>query len=86
MARPNHLEHARLGVVVGKRVARRAVARNYMKRVMREIFRENLPEIVSLDIIARVHKPFAKKDFVAVREELEKLFVSLKKCLARSSS
>lgn len=57
-----------------------------MKRVMREIFRGHQPEIANLDIIARVHKPFVKKDFVAVREELEKLFVGLNKCLARSSS
>lgn len=85
MAKPNHFEHARLGVVVGKKVARRAVARNYMKRVMREVFRGHQPEIANLDIVARVHKPFVKKDFVVVREELEKLFVGLKKCLARSS-
>lgn len=86
MAKPNHLEHARLGVVVGKKVARRAVTRNYMKRVMREIFRGHQPDIANLDIVARVHKPFVKKDFVVVREELEKLFVGLNKCLARSSS
>lgn len=86
MAKPNHLEYARLGVVVGKKVARRAVARNYMKRVMREVFRQHQSEIANLDIVARVHKSFVKKDFVVVREELEKLFAGLKKCLARSSS
>ena len=86
MAKPNQLEHARLGVVVGKKVARRAVARNYMKRVMRETFRRHQPEIANLDIIARVHKSFVKKDFIVVREELEKLFTGLNKCRARSSS
>jgi ribonuclease P protein component len=86
MAKPNHLEYARLGVVVGKKTARRAVARNYMKRVMREVFRGHKSEIANLDVVARVHKPFVKKDFVVVREELETLFAGLKKCLARSSS
>lgn len=86
MAKPNQLEHARLGVVVGKKVARRAVARNYMKRVMRETFRRHQPEIANLDIVARVHKPFVKQDFLTIHEELEKLFAGLKKCLARSSS
>ena len=37
---PNALEHARLGLIVGKKTARRAVQRNYMKRVLRELFRQ----------------------------------------------
>lgn len=57
-----------------------------MKRVMREVFRGHKSEIANLDVVARVHKPFVKKDFVVVREELETLFAGLKKCLARSSS
>jgi ribonuclease P protein component len=86
MARPNGLEHPRLGVVVSKRVARQAVARNYMKRVVREVFRLGQQEIASLDIVARVHKPFEKKDFAAVREDLLNLFASVEKCLTRSYS
>ena len=37
--RPNELPHARLGVVVAKRFAPRAVTRNTIKRVTRELFR-----------------------------------------------
>ncbi|UUZ46686.1 ribonuclease P protein component [Massilia sp. B-10] len=37
--RSNELPHARLGVVVAKRFAPRAVTRNTIKRVTRELFR-----------------------------------------------
>jgi ribonuclease P protein component len=86
MAKPSDLPFPRLGVVVGKKVARRAVARNYMKRVVRDTFRLNRPEIANLDIVARVHTPFEQKDYTAVREELQRLLTGLKKCLEHSSS
>ena len=38
--RSNELPHARLGVVVAKRFAPRAVTRNTIKRVTRELFRQ----------------------------------------------
>ena len=38
-ARLNQLTHARLGIVVAKRFAPRAVTRNTVKRVCREVFR-----------------------------------------------
>jgi ribonuclease P protein component len=44
--RPNQLPNARLGVVVAKRLAPRAVTRNTIKRVTRELFRTTgLPAI-----------------------------------------
>lgn len=86
MAKPNGLAHARLGVVVGKRVAKRANARNYMKRVVRECFRLSQHDMVGLDMIARVHKPFIKDNFAEVSAELHSLFLGIKKCLVRSSS
>jgi ribonuclease P protein component len=86
MAKPNGLARARLGVVVGKRVAKQANARNYMKRVVRECFRRGQHEMAGLDMIARVHKPFVKDNFVEVSAELRSLFLGVKKCLARSSS
>ncbi|NCW85967.1 MAG: ribonuclease P protein component, partial [Oxalobacteraceae bacterium] len=41
--RPNVLGHARLGVVVAKRLAPRAVTRNAIKRMVREVFRKSPP-------------------------------------------
>ncbi|TFW09967.1 ribonuclease P protein component [Oxalobacteraceae bacterium OM1] len=58
-ARSNALDHARLGVVAAKRFAPRAVTRNTIKRVARELFRQmTLP---ALDCIVRLSKPVNTK-------------------------
>lgn len=41
----NNLNHSRLGVTVSKRVHKRAVVRNRLKRRMREIFRHIHPSL-----------------------------------------
>lgn len=53
----NGLRHARLGVTVSKRVAGRAVARNRIKRLVRESFRQTQWDIAGLDlvVVARPH-------------------------------
>jgi len=57
--RTNQLAHARLGVVAAKRFAPRAVTRNTIKRVTRELFRQaTLPAI---DCIVRLSKPVNSK-------------------------
>jgi len=48
----NDLGHARLGIVVAKRLAQRAVTRNMIKRIAREIFRRS--ESTSTDCIIRL--------------------------------
>jgi ribonuclease P protein component len=53
--RVNALTHARLGVVVAKRLAPRAVTRNTVKRVTRELFR--LAALPPIDCIVRLSKP-----------------------------
>ncbi len=57
--RPNTLGHARLGVVVAKRLAPRAVTRNLVKRLAREIFRK--AELKAVDCIVRLSQPLAKR-------------------------
>ena len=87
LARPNGLTHARLGMVVGKKVARRAVARNYMKRFVRETFRLHDGDVNGLDVIVWPRLAFGPEEAAAVREELLSLFRRLaKKCRASSSS
>lgn len=49
--KPNHKQHARLGVIVSKRVAHDAVVRNRIKRVVRESFRHYQSKLDDLDII-----------------------------------
>lgn len=81
-ARRNQLQHARLGVVAAKRFAPRAVTRNTIKRVTRELFRTTpLPPI---DCIVRLSKPVNAKSGPAttvslkaqLRAELARLFAS----------
>lgn len=51
---------ARLGLVVAKRLARRAVLRNLVKRLARESFRLSRPELADLDIVLRLTKPLTQ--------------------------
>ncbi|MRV76313.1 ribonuclease P protein component [Duganella sp. FT92W] len=83
--RPNELAHARLGVVVAKRFAPRAVTRNTIKRVTRELFR--VTALPPIDCVVRLSRPVNSKDQpatttklkVELRQELTRLFASQKK-------
>lgn len=80
--RSNELTHARLGVVAAKRFAPRAVTRNTIKRVTRELFRQ--AELPPVDCIVRLSKPVNSKAGPAtsaslksaLRAELLRLFQS----------
>ena len=80
--RLNELPHARLGVVVAKRFAPRAVTRNTIKRVTRELFR--VTTLPAIDCIVRLARPVNTKQGPAttaalkaeLRTELIKLFSS----------
>jgi ribonuclease P protein component len=70
---PNTLGYARLGVVVGKKIAKRAVDRNYMKRVLRELFRMERESLVATDLLVRPLKAYRRDDFERVRGEFLQL-------------
>ena len=80
--RSNELPHARLGVVVAKRFAPRAVTRNTIKRVTRELFR--VSPLPAIDCIVRLARPVNSKQGpattaalkAALRTEIMKLFQS----------
>jgi ribonuclease P protein component len=49
---PNDVERIRVGFVVSKRIAKHAVDRNYMKRLLSEVMRSLLPRLPGgLDIV-----------------------------------
>jgi ribonuclease P protein component len=54
MVRPNQVGHARLGMIVAKRLLARAVDRNRVKRCVRESFRLVLPELPACDFVVRL--------------------------------
>ena len=80
--RPNALPHARLGVVAAKRFAPRAVTRNTIKRVTRELFR--VTRLPAIDCVVRLSKPVNSKDGPAtsaklkaeLRQELSRMFAA----------
>lgn len=74
LVKPNQLGYARLAVIVGKKTASRAVARNYIKRVVREAFRLLQQELGGVDYVVRAHKSFSRSDFLVARQELQLLF------------
>ena len=55
--RENGLEHARLGLAISKRVSKRAVERNRIKRLVRESFRRFRAQLPAVDLLvmARDH-------------------------------
>ncbi|EGV34949.1 ribonuclease P protein component [Neisseria weaveri] len=69
----NQLGHPRLGLVVSKKTAKRANARNYMKRVIREWFRTRKHKLPHQDYIVRVIRPFEPHTAAEVREQLKQL-------------
>jgi ribonuclease P protein component len=68
--RPNDLPHARLGVVAAKRFAPRAVTRNTIKRVTRDLFR--MSALPAVDCIVRLARPVNGKDGPATTGALKK--------------
>ncbi|MEO8417215.1 MAG: ribonuclease P protein component [Methylophilaceae bacterium] len=73
----NQYGWARLGLIVGKKTARLAVNRNYMKRVLRELFRKQQSQLQSVDLVVRTQKPFARMDYQLVEQEFAELLSKL---------
>jgi ribonuclease P protein component len=84
--RPNDLGHSRVGLVVGKKVAKRAVRRNYIKRTVREWFRLNQHRLGSMDYVVRAKLVFTRDKSPEAVIALSALFDKLAKCRASSSS
>lgn len=74
----NPYGHARLGLVVGKKAAKRANERNYMKRVIREWFRCHKNELPPRDFVVRVKQRFDRSSFTEAHSELAQLMLPQK--------
>jgi ribonuclease P protein component len=75
--RINEVNIARLGLIVSKKTAKLAVQRNYMRRVLRELFRLNQHNLPAIDLVIQVQKIFEKPDFIEVKQEFEFLMQKL---------
>lgn len=63
--RANGLAQARLGIVVGKKFAPRAMERNLVKRMVRELFRGRQAQFAGRDILLRLQAKFPRADFAS---------------------
>lgn len=74
---------ARLGVVIAKKLAHRAVQRNLLKRLAREAFRLAWRQLPPLDLVLRLAKAPGHRMDVAARRawraDIEKLLVQLQR-------
>jgi ribonuclease P protein component len=57
--RQNELGHARLGLAISKRVSKRAVERNRIKRLLRESFRRVRSQLPPLDLVVMAREQAA---------------------------
>lgn len=72
--KPSEHPTARLGVVVAKKLAKRAVQRNFIKRMAREHFRHVRESLPGHDLILRLNAPAAPVKKADLRADMAGLF------------
>jgi ribonuclease P protein component len=73
----NQSGRARLGIVIGRRVLPQATARNRIKRVTRERFREQAARLGAVDVIIRLRARLNSNDMPAAEAEVKRLLREL---------
>ena len=86
LATPNTLDHPRLGLAISRKVANTAVARNRIKRVVRESFRMHQGRLDALDIVVLGRTGVAGRTGRELATALETLWTRLNKSCAGPSS
>lgn len=76
--------HARLGLIVSRKTEKSAVARNYMRRLLREIFRCQQSQLAGWDMVIKVLKPFYHEQYPQIRQELADKFNRIQPKMAKS--
>ncbi|MGH8660320.1 MAG: ribonuclease P protein component [Burkholderiales bacterium] len=75
--RPNGLSRARIGIIASRRVMPRAVDRNRMKRLVREVFRTLVERPAGVDIVVELRRRAPRGSSAAVRAELTRMLLEL---------
>ncbi|MDD2884033.1 MAG: ribonuclease P protein component [Dechloromonas sp.] len=78
-ARPEGQVSARLGLVVGKKLLKRAVDRNCLKRIVREQFRLRRDALPAVDLVVRLMVKAAPLDRQAVANDFGELLGRLQR-------
>ncbi len=83
LARRNDLEHPRLGLAIQKKILKRAVARNRVKRIVRESFRHHQSLLDGLDVVVIGRQGLKRTDNRQLFNALERHWSRLAKQCAR---
>ena len=75
----NQLDRPRLGLIISKKNHKKANKRNYMKRILRELFRKQQLSLPNIDIIIRLKWYFTRNNFHEVNYEFEKFVKRINK-------
>ena len=86
LATPTQRHHPRLGLAISRKVAPTAVARNRIKRVIRESYRHWQARLDAVDIVVLGRAGVAGHSKQALRLALDTLWMELNKKCAGSSS
>lgn len=74
LGRPNNLGHPRIGLTVAKKYAKRANARNRIKRLARESFRLQQHNLPSMDFVVIAKQGATELDNRSLTDILDKLW------------
>jgi len=80
LIRVNQLTHPRLGLIVSKKCARKAVQRNRIKRQIRESFRQYWTTLGNVDIVVMAKTGLAEKPNWDIRNSLLKHWTEIGRC------
>ena len=84
LGRANNKPFARLGLAIPKRQVKKAVARNRIKRLVRESFRQHQHELAGLDIVVMARFGASQLTNQALLAALDKHWLKLRKKCANS--
>ena len=62
---------------MSKKNARLSVTRNYMRRVLRELFRTQQEQLAGMDMIIRTQQMFDRSDYGLVKQDFDRLVAKL---------
>lgn len=75
----NNEKNSRFGILVSKKVAKKAVDRNKIKRRIREIIKKNIPFIrKEIDLIVIAKKEINRKKFIQIEEDISQALIKNK--------
>jgi ribonuclease P protein component len=75
--RKNESGFARLGLVVSKKTIPKAIARNFAKRLVREVFRRDFSAEQALDIVVRARRQINPENSAEGRQALAQLLQAM---------